>query len=203
MKVAQSVSSQPHGLPARLLCPWNSPGQNSQVGSYSLLQEIFPIQGLNPGLPHHRQFLYRMSHQVLTKNGLSPHSQQGQHPGAWWQMDDKLKTLVSWWLKNVLFPINKPSHPDLRTRVCSQLFGTRLLLSITSDVVGQALVALITAARHPSAVAIRKPGENKGLLLTWPRNHTVTRRSWASVSASTEAEYGGLGFHRLTFYWWI
>ena len=28
--------------------PWNSPGQNTGVGSCSLLQGIFPIQGLNP-----------------------------------------------------------------------------------------------------------------------------------------------------------
>ena len=30
--------------------PWNSPGQNTGVGRLSLLQGIFPIQGLNPGL---------------------------------------------------------------------------------------------------------------------------------------------------------
>ena len=29
---------------------WNSPGQNTGVGSCSLLQGIFPTQGLNPGL---------------------------------------------------------------------------------------------------------------------------------------------------------
>ena len=33
-------------------CPWNYPGQNTEVGSLSLLQGIFPTQGLNPGLPH-------------------------------------------------------------------------------------------------------------------------------------------------------
>ena len=38
--------------------PWNSPGQNTGVGSLLLLQEIFPTQGLNPGLPHCRQILY-------------------------------------------------------------------------------------------------------------------------------------------------
>ena len=32
--------------------PWNSPGQNIGVGSLSLLQEIFPIQGSNQGLLH-------------------------------------------------------------------------------------------------------------------------------------------------------
>ena len=38
--------------------PWNSPGQNTGVGSLSLLQGIFPTQGSNPGLPHCRQILY-------------------------------------------------------------------------------------------------------------------------------------------------
>ena len=42
--------------------PWNSPGQNTEVGSLSLLQGIFPTQGLNPGLPHCRQILYKLSH---------------------------------------------------------------------------------------------------------------------------------------------
>ena len=42
--------------------PWNSPGQNTGVGSLSLLQGIFLIQGSNPGLPHCRQILYQLSH---------------------------------------------------------------------------------------------------------------------------------------------
>ena len=33
------------------------------VGCHFLLQEIFPTQGLNPGLPHCRQTLYHLSHQ--------------------------------------------------------------------------------------------------------------------------------------------
>ena len=41
---------------------WDSPGQNTGVGSLSLLQGIFPTQGSNPGLPHHRQILYQLSH---------------------------------------------------------------------------------------------------------------------------------------------
>ena len=32
--------------------PWNSPGQNTGVGSLFLLQGIFPTQGANPGLLH-------------------------------------------------------------------------------------------------------------------------------------------------------
>ena len=42
--------------------PWNSPGQNTVVGSCSLLQGIFPTQGSNPGLPHCRQILHQLSH---------------------------------------------------------------------------------------------------------------------------------------------
>ena len=54
-----SDSWWPHGL----YSPWNSPGHNTGVGSLSLLQGIFPTQGSNPGLPHCRQILYRLSHQ--------------------------------------------------------------------------------------------------------------------------------------------
>ena len=39
---------------------WNSLGQNTGVGSLSLLQGIFPTQGSNPGLPHCRQILYQL-----------------------------------------------------------------------------------------------------------------------------------------------
>ena len=53
-----SDSLQSHGL----YSPWNSPGQNTGVGSHSLLQGIFPTQGLNPGLLHCRQILYWLSH---------------------------------------------------------------------------------------------------------------------------------------------
>ena len=41
--------------------PWNSPGQNTGVGSLSLLQRIIPTQGSNSGLPHCRQILYQLS----------------------------------------------------------------------------------------------------------------------------------------------
>ena len=53
-----SDSLPPHGL----YSPWNSPGQNTRVGSLSLLQGIFPTEGSNPGLPHCRQILYQLSH---------------------------------------------------------------------------------------------------------------------------------------------
>ena len=58
-----SDSLQPHGL----YSPWNSPGQNTRIGSCSLLQGIFPTQGLNPGFPHCRWILYQLSHKGSPK----------------------------------------------------------------------------------------------------------------------------------------
>ena len=58
---SRSVLSNSLG-PHRLYSPWNSLVQNTGVGSLSLLQGIFPTQGLNPGLPHCRQILYWLSH---------------------------------------------------------------------------------------------------------------------------------------------
>ena len=55
---------------------WDSPGQNTGVGSRSLLQGIFPTQGLNEGLLPCRQILYQLSgkpnwgHEHLSCKGL-------------------------------------------------------------------------------------------------------------------------------------
>ena len=49
----------------RLYSTWNSPGQNTGVGSISFLQGIFPTQGSNPGLLHYRRILYQMSYQGI------------------------------------------------------------------------------------------------------------------------------------------
>ena len=61
VKVAEIMSDS-------LLCrglynPWNFPGQNTGMGSLSLLQGIFPTQGSNPGLPHCGRILYQLNHQ--------------------------------------------------------------------------------------------------------------------------------------------
>ena len=57
----------PHGLwPTRLLCPWDSPGNNSGVACHALLQRIFPIQGSNLLFLHDSQIRYHwISWEVL------------------------------------------------------------------------------------------------------------------------------------------
>ena len=61
-KLLQSNSLRRYGLwPARLLCPRDFPGKNTELGYHVLLQGIFLSQGLNPSLLHlciGRQVLY-------------------------------------------------------------------------------------------------------------------------------------------------
>ena len=55
-----------HGLwPARLPCPWDSPGKNTGVGCHFHLEGIFLTQGSNPGLLHCRQILYHLSYREV------------------------------------------------------------------------------------------------------------------------------------------
>ena len=60
-----SDSLQPHGL----YSPWNSPGQNTGMGSLSFLHGTFPTQGWNPGLLHCRQILYQLKG-ILQKSSV-------------------------------------------------------------------------------------------------------------------------------------
>ena len=41
----------------------DSPGKNTGMGFHALLQGIFPTQESNPGFPHCRRIVYRLSHQ--------------------------------------------------------------------------------------------------------------------------------------------
>ena len=48
----------------------DSPDKNTGVGCHSLLQRIFPTQGLNPGLLHFRRILYHLSHIQMTNKHM-------------------------------------------------------------------------------------------------------------------------------------
>ena len=64
MNVCSVVSLWHHGLlPIRLLCPWDSQGQNAGVGCHFPLQGLFLTQGSNLGLLPCRQILYHLRHQ--------------------------------------------------------------------------------------------------------------------------------------------
>ena len=66
-KVTQScLTLRPH----ELYSPWNFLGQNTEVGSLSLLQGIFPTQGSNPDLPHCRRILYKLIYALIYCTGV-------------------------------------------------------------------------------------------------------------------------------------
>ena len=113
-----SDSLQPHGLqPARFLCPWNSSGANSGVGSCSLLQGIFPTQGSNPGLLHCRQILYHPSYQgspeitYLFKKVIKPNTLHFVMPVTW--------SRSSW----VILGYNSVGSPSLALDLSSSSLG--------------------------------------------------------------------------------
>ena len=65
---------QLHGLqPARLFCPWDSPGKNTGVGCHFLLQETFPTHGLNPHLLHWQADSLPLSHLGSPSSGIWVH----------------------------------------------------------------------------------------------------------------------------------
>ena len=78
--LSQSDPLWPHGLYSL----WNSPGQNTGVGSLSLLQVIFPTQGSNPDLPHCRQILYQLSHRASHRGRKGSLERLGSLPKVTW-----------------------------------------------------------------------------------------------------------------------
>ena len=119
-----SNSLGPHGLYSL----WNSPGQNTGVVSLSLLQGIFPTQGLNPGLLHCRQILYQLSHKGSPKGKQKQENSRKISTSASLTM---LKPLTVWittncgkFLKRWEYPTTLPvsfsrgsSQPRDQTRV--------------------------------------------------------------------------------------
>ena len=70
VKVIQPCPTlRPHGL----YSPWNSPGQETAVGSLCLLQVIFPTPGANPCLPHRRGILFQLSHKAYINIYIHKH----------------------------------------------------------------------------------------------------------------------------------
>ena len=62
VKVVQPSSDVPTLCDA-MDCPWISPGQNTGVGSLSLLQGIFLTQESTWGFLHYRRVLYQLSYE--------------------------------------------------------------------------------------------------------------------------------------------
>ena len=86
--------------PHELYSPWNSLGQDTGIGSLSLLQGIFPTQGSKPGVLHCRQILYHLSHKrgewkSWIKTQQSKTKIMASSPITLWQIDgETMKTVT-------------------------------------------------------------------------------------------------------------
>ena len=80
-------SLRPQGLyPARLLCPWNSPGKNTGVNCHSLLQRNFLGRGggqlgKEKNIPLIRPFIFTLSQPSMQENN-APHLNPEDFPGG-------------------------------------------------------------------------------------------------------------------------
>ena len=93
--------------PHELYSPWNSPGQNTGVGSLSFFQQISPTQGSNPGLPHCRQILYQLSHNGsprILEWVAHPFSSGSSQPRKWKGVSIAGGFLTNWAVREA--PIN-------------------------------------------------------------------------------------------------
>ena len=105
------MSLRPHGL----YSPWNTPGQNTGVGSLSLLQGIFPTQGLSPGLLHYKQFLYQLSHRGsprMLEWVAYPFSSRSSQPRNWNGVSCNAGRFFTSWAVREAYCLNS-SHPLL------------------------------------------------------------------------------------------
>ena len=107
--VHKSKSESCSVLSHSLLPPWNSPGQNTGVHCLSLLQGIFPTQGLNPGLPHCRQ-IYHLSHKRsprIPEWVAYPFSSGSSRPRNWTGVSCIAgKFFTNWAIKEALIYLN-------------------------------------------------------------------------------------------------
>ena len=96
--------------PWTIYSPWNSPGQNTRVGSFSLLQGIFPTQGSNPGFLHCRQILYQLSHKGsprILEWVAQPFSSRSSWPRNWTGVSCIAgKFFTNWAIREALRRIN-------------------------------------------------------------------------------------------------
>ena len=126
--------------PRGLYSPWDSPGQNTGVGSFSLLQGIFPTHGSNPGLPHCRQILYQLSHRG--SRGIPPYIQT---KSSW-------KTVLLFW--QISSKPNGPFYQDINSTINCQAWTS---ITLTSG-----LWYWITWRRPWTPTPVCSPGEPHG-----------------------------------------
>ena len=115
----------------------NPPGQHTEMGSHSLLQGIFLIQGSNPGLLHCRQILYQLSHQRNPRvlEWQAYHVSRGSsQPRNWTGISyiagrffTNWATREAWRMKSITEYLLSSLYPDSHSEIHSTLWDSFLL----------------------------------------------------------------------------
>ena len=155
-----SDSLRPHGLqPTRLLGPWDFPGMNTGVGCRFLLQGIFLIQGSNPGLPHCRQTLYRLSYRATQNQAVS------RICPCELQFADSLFQMV-------LPPMlgNQPALEIVASAASSGFSSDDCLSSISLAWAFQVVVARQSGSVHSHVAQVQRWSAEKSATFFWPKH---------------------------------
>ena len=139
-------------------------GQNSGVGSLSLLQGIFPTQRSNPGLQHCRQILYHLSHQ-----------------GIPWT----LECLVYPFSRRSSQPRNQTGSPALTVdSLPAELSGKPQSKSVSRSVVSDFLHPMDCSPPGPSVRGILQARILEWVAISFSRGSSQSRnRTWISCIA--------------------
>ena len=159
------------------LCPWDFPGRNTGVGCHLLVQGIFPTQGSNPGLPHCRRILYRLSHQesprILEWVAYSS-SRRSSQP-----RNRTRASYVSWIVKQILHHwatrADKQNCPQLRNTSLPPLIPVHSCVSFIN-----CIFQLICF--HWKIISLPYWG---GLCHTWTKPYVFISLAASSLSCST------------------
>ena len=132
-----SDSLHPHGL----YSPWNSPRQNTWVGSLLLLWGIFPTQGSNPGLLHYRWILYQLSHKFSSAQlclTLCKPMECSMPRFFVHQLLESAQTQVHWVSDAIQpsHPLSSPSPPAFKSFPASGSFQMIQLFALAGQSIG-------------------------------------------------------------------
>ena len=138
--VSKLISGRKLKVKVVQLCPavrlhrhslWNSPGQNIGLGSLSLLQGIFPTQGLNPGLLPCGQILFQLNYQgspLVAKPSGSWFQSLHQTTSTRAEQERTRKIQISWPLLGPFLSNWRPITLDENLETMQASKGTLLIL---------------------------------------------------------------------------
>ena len=110
--------------PARLLCPWDSPGKTTGVGCHALLQGIFLTQGSNPCL-----MALELAGRLFITSTTSAPNQSAVLSGSLWETCSS----ISYILTGVYMPFFIACHFSTVIKKLKTFFLSVCFLSVSSQ----------------------------------------------------------------------